>query len=394
MREAIWKRLAEQVDDLRRAGLYKPERSLASPQGAHVRLADGRELLNLCANNYLGLANHPEVIQAAQEGLQRWGFGLSSVRFICGTQTLHKELEDRLSDFLGTEDTLLFSSCWDANGGVFEALLGPEDAVLSDELNHASLIDGIRLCKARRFRYRNNDMEDLEAKLMEAADTRCKLIVTDGVFSMDGALARLPEICDLAKRHHALTMIDDSHAVGFLGRRGRGTHEHCDVMGRVDLITGTLGKALGGASGGYASGRREIIELLRQRARPYLFSNTVAPPIVAAAIKVLDMLTASTELRDRLEENTTFFRSEMVRRGFGIPPGIHPIVPILLGEASLAVRFADAMFEKGVYVVGFFYPVVPKGQARVRVQISAAHSREDLLLALDAFSAVRREIEA
>ncbi len=394
MREAIWKRLAEQVEDLRRAGLYKPERNLATPQGAHVRLADGRELLNLCANNYLGLANHPEVIQAAQDGLQRWGFGLSSVRFICGTQTLHKELEDRLSDFLGTEDTLLFSSCWDANGGVFEALLGPEDAVLSDELNHASLIDGIRLCKARRFRYRNNDMEDLEAKLMEAADTRCKLIVTDGVFSMDGALARLPEVCDLAERHHALIMIDDSHAVGFLGRRGRGTHEHCDVMGRVDLITGTLGKALGGASGGYTSARQEIVDLLRQRSRPYLFSNTLAPAIASASMEVLSMLKETTSYRDRLEENTRYFRSGMEKIGFTIIPGEHPIVPVMLGDATLSQKMADYLLTQGIYVIGFFFPVVPEGKARIRTQISAAHTREDLDHALNAFEKAYRHFQA
>jgi glycine C-acetyltransferase len=349
-------------------------------------------VLVLCANNYLGLAQHPELAEAARQALARWGYGLSSVRFICGTQSIHKELEAKLSEFLGTEDTILYSSCFDANGGLFETLLDAEDAVISDELNHASIIDGIRLCKARRLRYRNNDMADLAAKLAEASSARFKLIATDGVFSMDGSLANLPAICDLAEKHGALVMVDDSHAVGFVGRRGRGTHEHHGVMGRVDIITGTLGKALGGASGGYTTGRKEVIELLRQRSRPYLFSNSVAPPIVAASLKAIDLLSRSTDLRDRLEGNTRFFRDGMTSRGFDILPGEHPIVPIMLGDAARAARFADAMLAKGVYVVGFSYPVVPEGKARIRVQISAAHSREDLAFALDAFAEVKASL--
>ncbi len=385
--------LARQLDELRAAGLYKNERVLSTPQAARVRVADGPEVLNLCANNYLGLAQHPEVIAAAHAALDRWGYGLASVRFICGTQALHKELEDRLTAFLGTEDTILFSSCWDANGGVFETLLGPEDAIISDALNHASLIDGIRLCKARRFRYRNNDLEDLEARLQEAADARFRIIVTDGVFSMDGVIVNLPGLCDLAERYDALVMVDDSHAVGFLGPRGKGTHELHGVMERVDILTGTLGKALGGASGGYVSGRREIVALLRQRARPYLFSNTVAPPVVAGALKALDLLEASTELRDRLEANTRHFRAGIQELGLTVLPGEHPIVPVMLGDAALAARFADAMLERGVYVIGFSYPVVPKGQARIRTQMSAAHTREDLDFALRAFGEVKAELE-
>jgi glycine C-acetyltransferase len=384
--------LARQLDELRAAGLYKNERVLSTPQAARVRVADGPEVLNLCANNYLGLAQHPEVIAAAHAALDRWGYGLASVRFICGTQALHKELEDRLTAFLGTEDTILFSSCWDANGGVFETLLGPEDAIISDALNHASLIDGIRLCKARRFRYRNNDLEDLEARLQEAADARFRIIVTDGVFSMDGVIVNLPGLCDLAERYDALVMVDDSHAVGFLGPRGKGTHELHGVMERVDILTGTLGKALGGASGGYVSGRREIVALLRQRARPYLFSNTVAPPVVAGALKALDLLEASTELRDRLEANTRHFRAGIQELGLTVLPGEHPIVPVMLGDAALAARFADAMLERGVYVIGFSYPVVPKGQARIRTQMSAAHTREDLDFALRAFGEVKAEL--
>ncbi|MCX6910376.1 MAG: glycine C-acetyltransferase [Verrucomicrobia bacterium] len=384
--------LQRQLDDIRAAGTCKRERVLATPQGARVRVADGQPVLNLCANNYLGLAQHPAVAAAAREALERWGYGLASVRFICGTQGIHKQLEARLSEFLGTEETILYSSCFDANGGLFETLLGEEDAVISDELNHASIIDGIRLCKAQRFRYRNNDMGDLEAKLREAASARFRLIATDGVFSMDGSIANLPAICDLAEKHNALMMVDDSHAVGVLGRRGRGSHEHHAVMGRVDIITGTLGKALGGASGGYTSGRKEIVAFLRQRSRPYLFSNTVAPAIVAGSIKALELLSESTALRDKLEANAKFFRDGMAKSGFNILPGTHPIVPIMLGDAALAARAAEAMLAKGVYVIAFSYPVVPQGKARIRTQISAAHSREDLEFAIRAFAEVKREM--
>jgi glycine C-acetyltransferase len=389
---AFQQHLRRQLEEIHAAGVYKRERIIVTPQAARIRTADGQPVLNLCANNYLGLAEHPEVLAAAREALDRWGYGLSSVRFICGTQAIHKQLEASLSEFLGTDDTLLYSSCFDANTGLFEALLGPEDAIISDELNHASVIDGIRLCKAQRFRYANNEMADLEAKLQQAAPARFKVIATDGVFSMDGYLANLPAICDLAEKHGALTMVDDSHAVGFLGPRGRGTHEHHQVMGRVDIITGTLGKALGGASGGYTSGRREIIELLRQRSRPYLFSNTLAPPIAAASLKVLELLSASTALRDKLEANTSFFRAGLVRLGYTIPPGTHPIVPIMVGDAALATRFADAMLAKSVYVIGFSYPVVPKGKARLRTQVSAVHSPADLEFALSAFGEVKREL--
>jgi glycine C-acetyltransferase len=384
--------LQRQLDEIRTAGTYKNERVITTPQGATVRVSDGKPVLNLCANNYLGLAEHPAVVKAAHEALDKWGYGLSSVRFICGTQGIHKQLEARISEFLGTEDTILYSSCFDANGGLFETLLGPEDAIISDELNHASIIDGVRLCKAERLRYQNNNMEDLEAKLKEASNARFRMVATDGVFSMDGYIANLPGICDLAEKYGALVTVDDSHAVGFMGRRGRGTHEHHNVMGRVDIITGTLGKALGGASGGYTSGRKEIVELLRQRSRPYLFSNTLAPSIAGASVKVLELLTQSTELRDKLEANTKFFREAMAKLGFNILPGTHPIVPIMLGDATLAARFADAMLEKGVYVIGFSYPVVPKGKARIRTQISAAHSREDLELALSAFGEVKKEL--
>jgi len=384
--------LAKQLADIRAAGTHKGERLIGTPQGVRIQLADGREVLNLCANNYLGLAQHPGVRAAAHEALDRWGYGLASVRFICGTQSVHKQLEARLSEFLGTDDTILYGSCFDANGGLFETLLGPEDAIISDELNHASIIDGVRLCKAQRFRYRNNDMADLEAKLREASGARFRLIATDGVFSMDGFIANLGAICDLAEKHDALTMVDDSHAVGFMGAHGRGTHEHCGVMGRVDIITGTLGKALGGASGGYTSGRREVVELLRQRSRPYLFSNTLCPTIAAATLKVLDLLSASTSLRDQLAANTSFFRAEMTRAGFAILPGEHPIVPIMLGDAALASRFADAMLAEGVYVVGFSYPVVPQGKARIRCQLSAAHTRDDLAFALEKFAKVRGEL--
>jgi len=383
------RRLAKHLDDIRAAGLFKAERVITSPQRAHIGVAGRADVLNLCANNYLGLASHPEIVQAAHEALDRWGYGLASVRFICGTQQLHNELERKLSEFLGTDDTILYSSCFDANGGLFETLLGPEDAVISDDLNHASIIDGIRLCKAQRFRYGNNDMTDLEAKLKEASAARHRLIATDGVFSMDGIIANLPAICDLAEKHGALVMVDDSHAVGFMGKHGRGTHEHHGVMGRVDLLTGTLGKALGGGSGGYTSGRAEIIQWLRQRSRPYLFSNSLLPPVLGASLKSLEILGQSTELRDRLETNTKFFRDEIARAGFQIVPGSHPIVPIMLGDAALATRMADRLLEKGVYVVGFSYPVVPQGKARIRIQVSAAHTRADLEFAIEAFQAVK-----
>ena len=383
--------LKAELYEIRAAGLYKGERVIDTPQAARVSVGE-RSVLNMCANNYLGLANHPEVIEAARDALDEWGYGLASVRFICGTQAIHKQLEDKLSDFLGMEDTILYTSCFDANGGLFETLLGPNDAVISDELNHASIIDGVRLCKAKRFRYKNNDMTDLAAQLEAAKGARRILIVTDGVFSMDGYLANLPAICDLADAHGALVMVDDSHAVGFMGARGRGTHEHHGVMDRIDIITGTLGKALGGASGGYTSSRAEIIEYLRQRSRPYLFSNTVAPSIVAASIKAIELLNASTDLRDRLESNTKLFREQMAGSGFHILEGTHPITPIMLGDAALASRFADAMLEKGVYVIGFSYPVVPQGKARIRTQISAAHTREDLEFAIAKFSEAKAEL--
>ena len=383
--------LKAELYEIRAAGLYKGERVIDTPQAARVSVGE-RSVLNMCANNYLGLASHPEVIEAARDALDEWGYGLASVRFICGTQAIHKQLEDKLSDFLGMEDTILYTSCFDANGGLFETLLGPNDAVISDELNHASIIDGVRLCKSKRFRYKNNDMADLATQLEAAKGARRILIVTDGVFSMDGYLANLPAICDLADAHGALVMVDDSHAVGFMGARGRGTHEHHGVMDRVDIITGTLGKALGGASGGYTSGRAEIIEYLRQRSRPYLFSNTVAPSIVAASIKAIELLNASTDLRDRLEANTKIFREQMAGSGFHILEGTHPITPIMLGDAALASRFADAMLEKGVYVIGFSYPVVPQGKARIRTQISAAHTREDLEFAIAKFSEAKAEL--
>ncbi|HVU34753.1 MAG TPA: glycine C-acetyltransferase [Opitutaceae bacterium] len=395
--------LEKSLADIETAGLFKRERIIATPQGSHVALTgpaaqqpaeSQRPVLNFCANNYLGLSDHPDIIRAAHAALDRWGYGLSSVRFICGTQQIHKELEARLTEFLGTEDSILYSSCFDANGGVFETLLGPEDAVISDELNHASIIDGIRLCKAQRYRYCNRDLTDLDAKLREAdaAKARFKLIVTDGVFSMDGYIAPLREICDLADRHGALVMVDDSHAVGFLGRTGRGTHELCGVVGRVDILSGTLGKALGGASGGYISARRPIVELLRQRSRPYLFSNTLAPAIAAASIAALDLLSRSTALRDTLEENTRYFRAGLEKAGLSLRPGTHPIVPVMLGDAALSQRFAARMLEKGVYVVGFFYPVVPQGTARIRTQVSAAHSRSDLDTAIRAFTEVKSEL--
>lgn len=392
MKTQLLNHLSEEIARLRQDGLYKAERQITTPQDTHISVASGHSVLNLCANNYLGLAQHPDVAKAARKGIDDWGYGLASVRFICGTQSIHKELEEKLSAFLGTEDTILYSSCFDANGGLFETLLGPEDAIISDELNHASIIDGIRLCKAQRFRYHNGDMADLEVKLKEAANTRHRIIATDGVFSMDGFVANLASICDLAERYDAMVMFDDCHATGFMGPRGRGTHEFHNVMDRVDIITGTLGKALGGASGGFTSGRKEIVEYLRQRSRPYLFSNTVAPAIVTGAIKAIEILTASTELRDRLQENTKLFRKGMTEAGFSILPGEHPITPIMLGDAALAGKMADALLHRGVYVIGFSYPVVPQGKARIRTQVSAAHTPEDLSFAIDQFTAVGKEL--
>ena len=380
------------IDEIKNAGLYKNERVLAGPQQAMVSVAGGAQALNLCANNYLGLANHPDVVEAAQQALRDWGYGLASVRFICGTQSIHKQLEERISAFLGTEDTILYSSCFDANGGLFETLLDEKDAIVSDELNHASIIDGVRLSKAVRYRYRNGNMDDLEKKLQESSSVRHRLIAMDGVFSMDGYFAKLDKICELAERHDAMVMVDDSHAVGFIGEHGRGTPEYCGVEGRVDIVTGTLGKALGGASGGYASGRKEIVELLRQRSRPYLFSNSVAPPIVAASLKVLDLLTESADLRHRLRENTRYFREQMVQAGFNILPGEHPIVPVMFGDAVVASRMAELLLAKGVYVVAFSYPVVPQGKARIRTQISAAHTRADLEFALAKFAEAKMEL--
>jgi glycine C-acetyltransferase len=384
--------VSKTLEEIKAQGLYKTERIITGPQNAEIPIADGRRVINLCANNYLGLADHPALIAAAKAALDTHGFGMASVRFICGTQDIHKELEAALTKFLGTEDTILYPSCFDANGGLFETLLGAEDAVISDELNHASIIDGVRLCKAQRYRYKNCDMADLEAQLQAAKEARFRLIATDGVFSMDGTIANLKGICDLAEKYGAMVMVDDAHAAGFIGKTGRGTPEHCGVQGRIDIITGTLGKALGGASGGYTSGRKEIVALLRQRSRPYLFSNTVAPPIVAASLKALELLTASTELRDKLEENTKYFRAALTERGLTIKPGTHPIVPIMLGDAALSQKFAACMLEKGVYVIGFFYPVVPHGTARVRTQVSAAHSRQELEQAVNAFAETNREL--
>lgn len=386
--------LKAELDQIRAASLYKNERILASPQGAHVQVADGKEVLNLCANNYLGLADHPALVTAAKDALDRWGYGLASVRFICGTQEIHKELEAGISAFLGTEDTILYSSCFDANGGLFETILGEEDVVISDELNHASIIDGIRLCRAQRMRYRNRDMNDLEEQLRASSGARRRLIATDGVFSMDGYVAPLKDICDLAERYNAMVMVDDSHAVGFVGPTGRGTPELHGVMDRVDIITGTLGKALGGASGGYTSGRAEIVSLLRQRSRPYLFSNTVAPAIVAASLKALELLTQSDDLRAKLRSNTKLFRERMTALGFDILPGDHPIVPVMLGDAKRATQLADKLLEKGIYVIAFSYPVVPQGKARIRTQVSAAHTEADLLATADAFAAARDELKA
>jgi glycine C-acetyltransferase len=391
MTSTFQEHLSQQIHSIAGQGLYKTERQISTPQRAHIRTADGREVLNLCANNYLGLADHPEVIDAARHALDRWGFGLASVRFICGTQEIHKELEAALSKFHATEDTILYNSCFDANGGLFETLLGPEDAVISDELNHASIIDGIRLCKANRYRYRHDDMADLELKLGEAQGTRFRLVVTDGVFSMDGTIANLKRICELADKYGALVMVDECHAAGFLGKTGRGTPEHCGVMDRLDIITGTLGKALGGGTGGYTTGRKGIIDLLRQRSRPYLFSNSVTPCIVAASLKAIEIASRSTELRDRLEENTQFFRNGLTEKKLTIRPGTHPIVPVMIGDAALSQKVAQRLLELGIYVIGFFFPVVPQGKARIRAQVSAAHTREDLRFAIEKFAQVREE---
>jgi len=391
MNEGLVKRIAGELDEIRQSGLFKTERIIESPQGPQIRV-NGKQVLNLCANNYLGLSSHPRVMEAARKYIDHRGFGLSSVRFICGTQDIHKELEARISAFLGTEDTILYAAAFDANGGVFEPLLNDQDAIISDELNHASIIDGVRLCKARRFRYLHNDMEDLEKQLQAAADARTRVIVTDGSFSMDGTIAQLDKICALADKYDAAVMIDECHSSGFLGKTGRGTHEYRGVMGRIDIITGTLGKALGGASGGFTSGRKEVIEMLRQRSRPYLFSNTLAPSIVGASIAVLDMLSETTELRDRLEWNTKYFREQMTAVGFDIKPGDHPIVPIMLYEAEVAQEMAARMLKEGIYVIGFFYPVVPKGKARIRVQLSAAHDKQMLDRAIAAFTKVGREM--
>lgn len=392
MKTTICEYLTQELEQLKENGLYKAERVITSQQQAAIQVESGDEVLNFCANNYLGLANHPALIKAGQAALERYGYGMSSVRFICGTQDVHKQLEQRLSDFLGTEDTILYSSCFDANGGLFETILGPEDAVISDALNHASIIDGVRLCKAKRFVYPNNDMAALEEKLKEAQACRYRLIATDGVFSMDGIYANLKAICDLADKYDALVMVDDSHAVGFVGDRGRGTHEYCDVMGRVDLITGTLGKALGGASGGYTSGRKEVIAWLRQRSRPYLFSNTLAPVIAAASLEVLDLLESSDDLREKLRHNCEYFRAQMQGLGFDLVPGDHAIIPVMLGDAKLASKMADAMLKEGVYVVGFSFPVVPRDQAWIRTQISAAHEKQHLDKAIAAFAKVGREL--
>ncbi|CCO25388.1 glycine C-acetyltransferase [Maridesulfovibrio hydrothermalis] len=393
MQNNLLESLSEQTEGLKADGLYKDERIITSQQQALISVAGGQEVLNFCANNYLGLANNPELIQTAKEALDKYGFGLSSVRFICGTQDVHKQLEEKISEFLKTEDTILYGSCFDANGGLFETILGKEDAVISDQLNHASIIDGVRLCKAQRFRYKNNDMADLEEQLKAASDSRYRLIVTDGVFSMDGIIADLKSICDLADKYDALVMVDDSHAVGFTGKNGRGTHEYCDVLGRVDIITGTLGKALGGASGGYTSGRKEIIEWLRQRSRPYLFSNTLAPVIASTSIAVLDMISSKPELRERLSENTRIFRTRMEEAGFDLVPGNHAIIPVMLGDAVLAQKMAEGLLKEGIYVISFSFPVVPRGQARIRTQMSAGHTPEQVNKAVDAFIKVGRELK-
>ncbi|RYZ57612.1 MAG: glycine C-acetyltransferase [Proteobacteria bacterium] len=391
MKNDYFKHLAQELQSVKDAGLFKKERVISSPQQVRIN-AEGRSLINLCANNYLSLANHPDVVHAAQEALAKYGFGMASVRFICGTQDVHKELEGKLSAFLGMEDTILYSSCFDANGGLFETLLGAEDAIISDSLNHASIIDGVRLSKAQRFRYNNNDMQELEDKLKEASKCRFRLIATDGIFSMDGYVAKLKEICDLADKYDALVMVDDSHAVGFMGEKGRGTHEHCEVMGRVDIITGTLGKALGGAAGGYTSGKKEIIDWLRQRSRPYLFSNTLPPVIAASSIKVLDILEKSDDLRKRLHSNARLFREKMTASGFNLLPGEHPIIPVMLGDAALATRMADALLDEGVYVIGFSFPVVPQGKARIRTQMSADLTSEQITEAAAAFTKVGKNL--
>ena len=385
--------LQEELNNISEAGLYKKERVITRPQATEIEVSTGEKVLNFCANNYLGLSSHPEVVQSAKDALDTHGFGMSSVRFICGTQDIHKKLEEKLSSFLSTEDTILYAAAFDANGGLFEPIFGKEDAIISDSLNHASIIDGVRLCKAVRYRYKNNDMQDLESKLIESQAQRNRVIVTDGVFSMDGYIAQLDKICDLAEKYDALVMVDDCHSTGFVGKTGRGTHEHCDVIGRVDIITGTLGKALGGAMGGFTSGRKEIIEMLRQKSRPYLFSNSLAPSIVGSGIKVLEILEKSTSLRDQLEENTKYFRKSMSAVGFDIKDGVHPIVPVMLYDAKLAGKMADKLLEEGIYVIGFSFPVVPKDEARIRVQISAAHSMEDLDKAINAFVKVGKELK-
>ncbi|MEQ8418331.1 MAG: glycine C-acetyltransferase [Imperialibacter sp.] len=392
MYDSLKEKLTAELEEIKKAGLYKTERIITTPQGADIKTQDGREVINFCANNYLGLSAHPKVLEAAKKSIDSHGFGMSSVRFICGTQDIHKTLEKKISEFLGTEDTILYAAAFDANGGVFEPLFGPEDAIISDELNHASIIDGVRLCKAQRFRYKNSDMADLEEQLKAAAGCKNKIIVTDGVFSMDGTIAKLAEICDLADKYGATTMIDECHSTGFMGKTGRGTHEFRGVMGRIEIITGTLGKALGGASGGFTSGKKEIIELLRQRSRPYLFSNTLAPSITGASIAVIDLLSETTQLRDKLEANTKYFREKMTTVGFDIKPGQHPIVPIMLYDAVLSQQFAQKLLEKGIYVIGFYFPVVPKGKARIRVQISAVHDKHHLDKAIAAFTEVGKEL--
>lgn len=392
MYKSLETKLKTQLEEIKGAGLFKSERIITTPQGADIKTSEGKEVINFCANNYLGLSSHPKVIEAAKAAIDTHGFGMSSVRFICGTQDIHKELERKISEFLGTEDTILYAAAFDANGGVFEPLFGPEDAIISDALNHASIIDGVRLCKAQRYRYNNNDMADLEAKLIEAKDAKCKIIVTDGAFSMDGTVAQMDKICDLADKYDALVMTDECHSTGFMGKTGRGVHELCEVMDRVDIITGTLGKALGGASGGFTSGKKEIIEMLRQKSRPYLFSNTLAPSIVGASIAVIDMLSETTELRDKLEANTKYFREKMTAAGFDIKPGFHPIVPIMLYDAVLSQKFAARLLEEGIYVIGFYFPVVPKDQARIRVQLSAVHDQGHLDKAITAFTKVGKEL--
>lgn len=384
--------LRKELDQIKKDGLYKEERVITTPQGAEIQTTQGKEVINFCANNYLGLSSHPRVIEAAKKTIDEYGYGMSSVRFICGTQTIHKELEEKIAEFLGMEDAILYAAAFDANGGVFEPLLGKEDAIISDQLNHASIIDGVRLCKAQRYVFKHNDMNDLEEKLKQASDARTKVIATDGVFSMDGTIAQLDKICDLADKYDALVMSDECHSTGFVGKTGRGVHEYRDVMGRIDIITGTLGKALGGASGGFTASHKEVVEMLRQRSRPYLFSNTLAPAITGASIEVLKLLSETTELRDKLESNTTYFREKMTDAGFDIKPGTHPIVPVMLYEAKLAQDFAEKLLEKGIYVIGFFYPVVPKGEARIRVQLSAAHEKEHLDQAVEAFSEIGKEL--